>query len=761
MPALQNFLRLKSGPLTSELLLRTNDFGLGKLPHNLETDGTTTSVCGFCSTGCQLNLHLHEGEAVGLTPSTNYPVNLGMACPKGWEALTVLNSPERATAPLLKEFSNKPSRKITWDLASKIFTDKFKKIQATYGQDSVAFISTGQITTEEMAFLGAFAKFGMGIKHGDGNTRQCMATSVVAYKQAFGFDAPPYTYADLEESDVVILIGSNLAIAHPILYQRLARNQRNPEIIVIDPRATETAQIATQHLQIKSKGDLPLLYALAHCIIRDGRVDEEFIKEHTEDFEDFARFVRPYSPDATREDTQIGRLQVEALAKLISDPTKRVSMWWTMGVNQSHEGVRTAQAIINLCLMTGNIGKPGTGPNSITGQCNAMGSRLFSNTTNLLGGHDFANPDHRAKVSKILEIPEEKIPSEPSWAYDQILDGIESGKIKGLWVIATNPAHSWINQGKFHEVRKKLDFLVVQDMYHTTETAKTADLLLPAAAWGEKSGTFINSERRIGTIKQVRHAPGQALSDFRIIQLLANSWGVGEMFEKWSSPPAAFELLQQLSEGQPCEITGIAGYQHLDEAGGIQWPLRTSHSQRPTSNIEDSPLEGSALEVRRSMFASERRLFENGQFFTPSGRARFIFDPPAPLPEPTCKEYPFTLLTGRGTSAQWHTQSRTNKSAVLRKLYPAALFLDIHPDDALALSIQDHDPITVSSRRGSLEAQAHLTTSVRHGEVFLPMHEGTTNLLTFPSFDPHSRQPSYKACAIKVESSCGLLVVTA
>lgn len=734
MSVLNKLLLQRSGPLTSELLLRPADFGLGKLPRNLKTDSTTTSVCGFCSTGCQLKLHLHEGEAIGVTPSVDSPVNLGMACPKGWEALSVLDSPERATAPLLKEFANKPAREISWDLAGKIFSEKFKKVQATYGKESVAFLSTGQIATEEMAFLGAFAKFGMGIKHGDGNTRQCMATSVVAYKQAFGFDAPPYTYADLEESDVVILMGSNLAIAHPILYQRLARNKRNPNIIVIDPRATETAQIATDHLALKSKGDLPLLYALAHCIIRDRRVDQKFLDAHTEGFDDLATFIKDYSPEATHEKTGIANHQVEALAKLISDPSKRVSMWWTMGVNQSHEGVRTAQAIINLCLMTGNIGKPGTGPNSITGQCNAMGSRLFSNTTNLLGGHDFTNPAHREKVSRILEVPEGNIPTEPSWAYDQIIDGIESGKIKGLWIIATNPAHSWINQGRFHELRKKLDFLVVQDMYATTETAKTADLLLPAAAWGEKGGTFINSERRIGTIKQVRHAPGQALSDFRIIQLLANAWGVGEMFEKWSNPAAAFELLQQLSEDQPCDITGIRGYQHLDDEGGIQWPLSLNHST----------------------LKPERRLFEGNKFHTPSGRAKFLFDPPAPLPEPSCHDFPFTLLTGRGTSAQWHTQSRTNKSAVLRKLYPGSLFLDIHPDDAHHLGLKDRDEVNVSSRRGSISAQAHLTTSIRHGEVFLPMHEGTVNILTYPAFDPHSRQPGYKACAVQITKPLAL-----
>lgn len=720
MPGPNTLLKKKYGPLTSELLLRPNEFGLGRLPRSLNPTATTTSVCGFCSTGCQLKIHLKDKEATGLTPSPAYPVNLGMACPKGWEALTVLNSPDRATTPLFHR------KEVSWHEAAETFTAGFKKVQEKHGKESIAFISTGQIATEEMAFLGSFAKFGMGLKHGDGNTRQCMATSVIAYKQAFGFDAPPYTYADFEESDVVILIGSNLAIAHPILYQRLARNQRNPDIIVIDPRATETAQIATDHLALKPKGDLYLLYALAHCLVRDDSVNHDFLAKHTEGFEDFAKFVKDYSPDTTREKTGIARHRVEALAKLIANPSKRVSMWWTMGVNQSHEGVRTAQAIINLCLMTGNIGKPGTGPNSITGQCNAMGSRLFSNTTNLLGGHDFGNPEHRAKVSKILNIPEENIPTEASWAYDQIIDGIESGDIKGLWIIATNPAHSWINQDRFTSLREKLEFLVVQDMYATTETAKMADLLLPAASWGEKNGTFINSERRIGTLKQVKKAPGQALSDFRIVQLLAHTWGVGDLFKKWTDPGTVFGLLQKLTAGQPCDITGINGYQDLDQSGGIQWP-----------KISDS-------------CRKERRLFEDGKFHTPSGKAKFLFDPPAPLPEPTCNEYPFTLMTGRGTSAQWHTQSRTQKSAVLRKLYPGALLLDLNPADAAELGIRDREEITISSRRATITALAHLTGSVNPGEVYLPMHEPQVNRLTFPAFDSHSRQPSYKACAVKV-----------
>ena len=725
MLGLNSFLKKKSGPLTSELLLRPNDFGLGRLPKNLETTATASSICGFCSTGCQLKIHFKGGKAIGLTPSPNYPVNLGMACPKGWEALSVLDSPDRATSPLLR------GEDISWQEAAESFTTEFKKIQEKHGKESVAFISTGQIATEEMAFLGSFAKFGMGVKHGDGNTRQCMATSVVAYKQAFGFDAPPYTYADLEESDVVLLIGSNLAIAHPILYQRLARNKRNPEIIAIDPRATETTQIATDHFAIKPKGDLYLLYTLAHCLIRDDSVNHDFLEKHTEGFEEFASFVADYSPDVTREKTGIARRRVEALAKLITDPSKRVSMWWTMGVNQSHEGVRTAQAIINLCLMTGNIGKPGTGPNSITGQCNAMGSRLFSNTTNLLGGHDFGNPDHRAKISKILEVPEDSIPTEASWTYDQIINGIESGHIKGLWIIATNPGHSWINQSHFTKLRENLEFLVVQDTYANTETARIADLVLPAASWGEKNGTFINSERRIGTLKQVKKAPGKALSDFRIFQLLAQTWGVGDLFEKWTDPESVFGLLQKLSTDQACDITGINGYQDLDKSGGIQWPKTSESCQK------------------------ERRLFEDGKFYTPSGKAKFLFEPPTPLPEPTSKEYPFTLLTGRGTSAQWHTQSRTQNSSVLRKLYPSALLLDINPDDAAVRGIQNHVALTISSRRASITAFAHVTNSIKPGEVYLPMHEPQVNRLTFPSFDPYSRQPSYKACAVQIRKLMG------
>ena len=718
--------RCRDGVLTERLVQAPAAYGLGRVPSSLKPDATVDSICGFCATGCSLKIHLSEGTAVNLSANSDYPVNLGMACPKGWEALAPLSAADRATSPLLRDETG-AMRAVSWDEAMFAFTGRFKSIQAEHGPASVAFFSTGQIVAEEMAFLGALAKFGMGVVHGDGNTRQCMATSVVAYKESFGFDAPPYTYSDFEESDVLIFVGANPCIAHPIMWQRVMRNQRSPEIIVIDPRKTETAMAATRHLPLAPKSDLVLFYGLASRIVELGLVDKEYVDVHTEAFAEFRAFLADHSLERAAEASGLDYATLDGLARLIGSG-KRVSFWWTMGVNQSYEGTRVAQALINLALMTGNIGKPGTGANSITGQCNAMGSRLFSNTTNLLGGHDFKNAAHRQKVADALEIPVERIPGENSYAYDQIIDAIDRGEIKGLWVIATNTAHSWINQKRFRRIREKLEFLVVQDMYGTTETAQIADLVLPAAGWGEKEGVFINSERRIGRTRKVRRAPGQALSDFNIFRLISHHWGCATMFQKWSSPEAVFQILKRLSVGQPCDISGIEDYAHLDRAGGIQWPCPSGANDPET----------------------HRRLFEDGRFYHPTERARFVFEAPRSMPEPPDAEYPMLLLTGRGTSSQWHTQTRSSKSDVLRKLYPKNAYVEIHPNDADRLDIQPGAMVRVESRRGQLEASAMIIASIQPGQVFIPMHYAKTNHLTADVFDPYSRQPSYKACAVRV-----------
>jgi anaerobic selenocysteine-containing dehydrogenase len=722
----ERLLIAREGPQTRDLELVPGRFGLGRVPARLQPDATTTMVCGFCSTGCGLRVHLREGTAINLTPDLDHPVNRGMACPKGWEALAPLAAPDRGTTPLVRNGAGvlEPT---DWATAVGTMVQRFKAIAAAHGPASLAFLGTGQIVCEELAFLGALAKFGMGMIHGDGNTRQCMATAAVAYQQAFGFDAPPYSYDDFEQSDCVVLVGSNLCIAHPIMWERIVRNRRQPAVVVVDPRRTETALAATHHYALAPKSDLAFFYAVAHVLFARGWIDRAFVDQHTSGAEEFRAQVALFTPEAVAPATGLSPERIVEMATLIHE-RRRVSFWWTMGVNQSHEGVRTAQALINLALLTGNIGRPGTGANSITGQCNAMGSRLFSNTTNLLGGHDFGDPAHRHKVARALGIDEARIPGQGSLAYDRILEGILSGQIRGLWIVGTNPGHSWINQRYLHDVLGRLECLVVQDMYTTTETVPHAHVFLPAAGWGEKEGVLINSERRLGLVRKVARAPGQALADFHIFRLVAESWGCGEMFRAWSSPQAVFELLKQVSRGQPCDITGITDYAMLDREGGVQWPLP----------------EGSAPP------AAARRLFEDGQFFHPDGKARLLFDPPRPPAELPDRRYPFVLLTGRGTSSQWHTGTRTGKSAVLRQLFPAEIYVEISPQDAGRLGIAPDAWVEVASRRDTIRARAHVSHTVQPGQVFVPMHYEVMNRLTFAAFDPWSRQPAYKHCAVDV-----------
>ena len=722
-----DWLRQREGALSAELARVPGGFGLGQVPARLAPDATTRSVCGFCATGCGLEIHLRDGHAVNLSASRDYPVNRGVACPKGWEALTPLRAPDRAREPLLRDASGE-LRPVSWSRALDEFVARFRTVRDSHGPEAMAFLSTGQIPTEEMALLGAVAKFGMGMIHGDGNTRQCMATAATAYKQAFGFDAPPYAYADFEESDVIVLVGSNLCIAHPILWERVTRNPHDPEIVVVDPRRTETAIAATQHYPVRPKGDLLFFYSVANVLIENGWVDKRYVDQHTEGYEAFATHVKEFTPEAVESAVGLPASSVRRLAETIGHG-ERVSFWWTMGVNQGHEAVRTAQALIDLALLTGNMGRPGTGANSITGQCNAMGSRLFSNTTCLFGGRRFEDSDDREEVADILGIDAARIPDRPSLAYDEILSEIRAGRIRALWVIATNPAHSWIGQREVRETLEMLDVLVVQDLYPTSETARLADIVLPAAGWGEKQGTFINSERRIGLVKKVMHAPGRALADFHIFRLVAEAWGCGDLVARWKTPADVFDSLRELSRGTPCDFSGIDGYEMIEREGGIQWPFREGD---PYPELE-------------------RRLFEDGWYCHPNGRARFCFETPRPPDEVPDEAWPFVLLTGRGSSAQWHTQTRTSKSAVLEKLHRGSGYVEIHPADARRLGISSEEVVRLRSRRGAIEAVAVLVGSVREGELFVPMHDAEINLLTHPSFDPHSRQPSYKHCAVRIE----------
>ena len=687
----------------------------------------TRSTCGYCSTGCNLIATTDENKKITVKPNPDYPVNRGSACPKGFLFLEPLKAHDRATTPYMRDTQGDLGP-VPWDTALKAFVRNFKRIQKKYGKESVVFIGTGQLPVEELAFLGALGKFGMGLVHGDGNTRQCMATAAVAYKQSFGFDAPPFTYKDFEESDVLIFIGANPAIAHPIMWNRVKKNRNKPTIVLVDPRLTETAKRATLHYAIRPNSLLTFLYGIAHVLIENDWVDLDYIEKHTRGFDDFSHHISEFTPTIVSRKSGVPQGDIQKLAHTIHRG-KRVSFWWTMGVNQNYQAVACARAIIDLALMTGNMGRPGTGANSITGQANAMGSRIFSNTTNLLGGHDFLNPDDRQKVAAILNMDPERITQENSWAYDRILKEIEKGVIKGLWIVCTNPAHSWIHKNWLLKVLENLEYLVVQDMYYTTDTAQQADLILPAAGCGEKEGTFINSERRISVIRRIMDPPGSALPDFEIFKRIADVWGCGELFSEWGSPAAVFDILKRISKGQPCDITGIKDYAMIEDKGGLQWP-------HPDGN---------------GSLAQERRLFEDGRYYHPHGKALFSFTETRPAPEEVDDDYPYVLLTGRGTVAQWHTQTRTGKVDMLKKMYPEKPYVEINQDDAHILQIKNDDSLMVSSRRGEVTVRALVSDRMKPGAVFMAMHYPETNQLTFPFFDPESREPSYKYAAVQVE----------
>ncbi len=684
-----------------------------------------TTICSYCSIGCALEVSRKDG-AIQIQGKSDYPVNLGKACDKGLNLIEPLLSDDRGTQPLLR--TEKGFKPVEWDEAVEVFSSRMKEIMAEWGPESVAFLSTGQITTEEMALLGAVAKFGMGMVHGDGNTRQCMASASVAYKQAFGFDAPPYACNDLEESDVVVFIGANPIVAHPLLWSRIRSNRKKPKVIVVDPRRTKTAQAASHHIALQPKTDLLFLYAVSNILIERGWIDPDFIERHTVGFPVYRAHVAEYPVKHVADQCGLTVEQIEEFAQLIHEG-KRVSFWWSMGVNQSHQGVKTSEAIINLALMTGNIGKPGTGANSITGQCNAMGSRLFANTTNLFGGHDFEDRRHRRKVAALLNINDSRISGQSSLPYHKILEQVRNGVIKGLWIVGTNPAHTWIDLNEFEEIVKELDFLVVQDIYPDTATARMADLYLPAAASSEKEGTFINSERRIGVVRKVCEPPGQALPDFDIFLRIAKVWGCGQWIDEWQNPESVFRLLQKISAGQPCDITGIEGYGHLEQAGGIQWPFPAG------AILEDN----------------HRRLFGDHRFFHQDGKARFVCTEPTEPEEQCSADYPFWLITGRGSVAQWHTLSRTGKVEKLRRMAPEELYVEINPLDAAELGIQQGDTVSVCSKRGEIPAIAVLEDGMARCHVFLSMHYEDTNRLTLPSFDPESFQPTYKSGAVLLE----------
>lgn len=683
------------------------------------------STCNYCALACNLDFYTEDGKIKRVVPTPHYPVNKGFSCIKGLNLDKQCTKFNGSKKPLLK-MKDGERKAIEWKEAFDLFASKMTAIQEKYGKESVAYISTGQLPTEEMALLGHVGRSYMGI-NGDGNTRLCMASAVVAYKQSFGFDAPPYTLKDLELSDTIFFIGANPVIAHPIAWGRVRKN-KDAKIITIDPRKSETAMNSDMWIDIKTKGDLALFYTLANVLIEKGWINQDYINNYTEGFEDFKAHVKKYTLEDVEERTGISKMRVLELAKIIHEG-KRVSFWWTMGVNQSYEAVRTAQAIINLALITGNMGREGTGANSLTGQCNAMGSRMFSNTTALYGGGEYNNKERRKVVADILGMDENMLPTKPTLDYEQIIKGINKGEIKGLWVVCTNPRHSFSNNEEFKKAMKNLDFFVVQDIYEDTDSSKECDLYLPSVPAIKKEGFLINTERRLSALVPVLEKEEDELSDYEILLGIGEALGMGSLLDKWRTPEDAFKLLRECSKGMPCDITGVS-YERLRDSKGIQWPCR----------------KGEELE------SDERRLFEDGKYYTPSGKAKFIFEDVTENPNATNEEFPFNLNTGRGTVGQWHTHTRTREIKAVTNIVSQKAYVDINRKDAEKLDIKENDEVLIHSSNGhTSKFIARLTDNLKEKTLYAPIHYIETNLLTPSVFDPYSKEPSYKTVQVNIE----------
>lgn len=683
------------------------------------------STCNYCALDCNLDFHVRDNQIIKVIPTKGYPVNDGFSCIKGLCLDKQQTTVNRPPIPKIRK-KDGSFEYVSWDDGFKYVADKLLELQEKYGKESIAGISTGQLTVEEFAIFGHVMRNYLKTNV-DGNTRLCMATAAVAHNQSYGFDAPGFTLKDAELSDTIILIGSNPIVAHPILWDKILRN-KNKKLIVIDPRKSETAKHADYWYGLKANSDLVLLYTVANLLIEKDYIDKDYIKRSTEGFEEFKDFVKSYTLKNGAEITNLKEKEILELVELIHQG-KRVSMWWTMGINHGYEAVRSAQAIINIALMTGNIGREGTGSNSITGQCNAMGSRLYSNTTGFFAGGSFTDPNRRKQIAKALQVEDSDLAVKPTATYNEIIEGINSGKIKGLWILCTNPRHSWTNNETFARAVEKLDLFVVQDVYDDTESSELATVFLPAVSGIKKEGTLINMERRISAIRPCIEKSEDERNDYEIIYGVGKALGMGSLIEKWKTPQDCLELMKECSRGTPCDMTGIT-WNNIENSHGIQWPFR----------------QGEVLED------DQRRLYEDGKFYHPSAKAKFIFEEVRENPLPLTDEFPYVLNTGRGTVGQWHTQSRTREVDFIEDVSIKKAYIYMNTKVAEEQNIKENDNIRVYSINGEDAVFfVKVTDDLREEQLYAPIHYIECNKLTPSIYDPYSKEPAYKSAPVYFE----------
>jgi len=708
------------------------------------------TTCNYCSTGCAIEIGLNdEGRIVTSRGHAGADVNRGKLCIKGLLEHELFDSPGRGKIPLMRERAHLPFQPASWTQALDKTAARIKEIQAKYGRDSFAVVSTGQLLTEEFYTLGKLVRGQIGTNNYDGNTTLCMASAVSGYKRSFGSDGPPGCYGDFEHTHCLMAFGSNLPEQHPIIYWRLkeALEKRKFPLIVVDPRVTMLAQFADIHLPITPGTDTVLINAMMHVIFKEGLQDHEYIANHTQGIDALRELLADYDPKVAQHICGIDEDRIRTVARIYAKAPAAMSIW-TMGINQSTHGSDGVVNINNLNLITGNIGKPGGTSLSITGQCNAMGTREWSSCSGLPGYRALEKATDRKTVADFWGIDESFFPPARGLAQTDIFPAIETGEIKGLWLVATNPMTSMPNQPRIVKAMENLEFLVVQDVYEDVETNKYSHVYLPAAVWAEKEGCHTNTERRVNLTRNVLKPYADSKSDFWIFNEMAKRFEDRNKIHFPATPEGAFEEMKVLSkgEGRTLDISGMS-YDRIEAARGIQWPYSEAQAEADAARID----EANGLDMlQRQDYLGNPRLYTDGHFQTPNGKANLI--PVRFVNNNECPdaEYPFWLNSGRVVE-HFHTRTRTGKIGNCNKFSPTP-YMEMNPDAAAELGIEHQSYVRVVSRRGDAVVMVQLTQRVGRDMLFIPFHfHDCVNRLTLGLLDPYSRQPAFKQNAVRVE----------
>jgi len=695
----------------------------------------TKSTCCYCGVGCGVIISSQNDKIIDIKGDPNHPANFGRLCTKGSTLHLTAKLDNRLLYPEMRLTREATRKRVSWEDSLNYLTEQFAQIIEKHGPDSVAFYISGQLLTEDYYVFNKLAKGLIGTNNVDTNSRLCMSSAVTGYKATLGSDAPPACYEDIDSTECLFITGSNTAFAHPIIFRRIEdakKNNPNLKIIVVDPRRTDTAQAADLHLAILPGTDVALYNGMLHVLLWEGLLDMAFINAHTNGFDALKDTVREYTPKMVADICGIKEADIITAAKWFGKGPS-LSMY-CMGLNQSIHGTDKNAALINLHLATGQIGKLGAGPFSLTGQPNAMGGREVGGMANLLSAHrDLANPEHRAEVAKFWGV--ESVPATPGKTAIEMFDAVKDGSIKAIWIACTNPAHSMPDVNNVIAALQNAELVVVQDAYNNIDTNQYADVLLPASTWGEKEGSVTNTERRITRVNPAVSTPAEARHDWAIMvdfaQRLEKRLAKSSNLFPYTTTEEIFNEHRETTRGRDLDITGLS-YSLLNEQGPQQWPFKTGDTT------------GAA------------RLYTDGVFQKPDGKAQFVNTIYKGTADKTDARHPLHLLTGR-LRDQWHGMSRTGTVAQLFN-HAEEPVIQMSADDMMRRSIKNGDIVKVSNKRGSLVLAAQLSDEVQASQTFIAMHWGSqfmhglgVNALMPPTFDKTSKQPELKHTAIKIE----------